>query len=95
MRFFKRKADDTSRKTPASHKGHAVGKAIRNAGAALIFLPKYSPNLNPIEHVFAKLKHLLRNATARTLPAIQAFPPPNVETTLSTQDMAELKVIML
>ena len=39
-----------------SHKGEAVRQAIRAAGAKLIFLPKYSPDLNPIEQVFAKLE---------------------------------------
>jgi putative transposase len=52
-----------------SHKGKAVRRLIRSAGAKLIFLPKYSPALNPIEQVFAKLKHLLRKAAARTLEA--------------------------
>src|SRR5919206_436724 len=50
-----------------SHKGKAVRRAIRAAGAKLLFLPKYSPDLNPIEQVFAKLKHLLRKAAARTI----------------------------
>lgn len=49
-----------------SHKGKAVRRAIRAVGAKLILLPKYSPDLNPIEQVFAKLKHLLRKAEART-----------------------------
>jgi transposase len=53
-----------------SHKGKAVRRAIRSAGAKLIFLPKYSPDLNPIEQVFAKLKHLLRKAAARTPDAV-------------------------
>jgi transposase len=53
-----------------SHKGKAVRRAIRSAGAKLFFLPKYSPDLNPIEQVFAKLKHLLRRAAARTLEAV-------------------------
>ena len=48
-----------------SHKGKAVRRAIRGCGAKLFFLPKYSPDLNPIEMVFAKLKHLLRKAAAR------------------------------
>jgi transposase len=43
-----------------SHKGKAVRRLIRAAGDKLIFLPKYSPDLNPIEQVFASLKHLLR-----------------------------------
>jgi len=49
-----------------SHKGKAVRQAIRGAGARLFFLPKYSPDLNPIEQLFSKLKHLLRKAAART-----------------------------
>ncbi len=53
-----------------SHKGKAVRQAIRSAGAKLFFLPKYSPDLNPIEQVFAKLKHLLRNAAERTVEAV-------------------------
>lgn len=53
-----------------SHKGKAVRQAIRAAGAKLFFLPKYSPDLNPIEQLFAKLKHLLRKAAARTLEAV-------------------------
>jgi transposase len=53
-----------------SHKGKAVRALIRSAGAKLFFLPKYSPDLNPIEQVFAKLKHLLRKAAARTVEAI-------------------------
>ena len=52
-----------------SHKGKAVRQLIRSAGAKLFFLPKYSPDLNPIEQVFAKLKHLLRKAAARTVEA--------------------------
>jgi len=50
--------------------GSAVRQAIRAAGARLVFLPKYSPDLNPIEQVFAKLKTLLRKAEARTLNAV-------------------------
>jgi transposase len=50
-----------------SHKGKAVRDAIRAAGARLFFLPPYSPDLNPIEQVFAKLKHLLRKAAERTV----------------------------
>jgi transposase len=50
-----------------SHKKQAVRKAIRKAGAHLIFLPPYSPDLNPIEQVFAKLKTLLRKANERTV----------------------------
>ena len=50
-----------------SHKARAVRDAIRAAGAHRLFLPPYSPDLNPIEQVFAKLKHLLRKARTRTI----------------------------
>ena len=53
----------------SSHKKPAVRAAIRARGARLLFLPPYSPDLNPIEQVFAKLKHLLRKATERTQEA--------------------------
>jgi len=50
-----------------SHKGKRPRRAIRQAGAHLLFLPPYSPDLNPIEQLFAKLKHLMRKAEARTV----------------------------
>ena len=53
-----------------SHKGKAVRQAVPAVGALLVFLPKYSPDLNPIEQVFAKLKTLLRKAAARSLNAV-------------------------
>ena len=53
-----------------SHKGKTVRKAIRAVGAKLFFLPPYSPDLNPIEQVFAKLKHLMRKAQERTVNAL-------------------------
>jgi hypothetical protein len=52
-----------------SHKRQAIRRAIRAAGAKLLFLPTYSPGLNPIEQVFAKLKTLLRKLDARSLEA--------------------------
>ena len=66
-----------------SHKSKRVRDAIRSVGARLFFLPPYSPDLNPIEQVFAKLKHLLRKAQERTVdgvcrqvgPLLQHFPP--------------------
>ena len=69
-----------------SHKGKAVRTAIRAAGARLFFLPPYSPDLNPIEQVFAKLKLLLRKAAERTVEAtwrrigslLDAFMPPRM-----------------
>jgi transposase len=67
----------------SSHKKPAVRAAIRARGARLLFLPPYSPDLNPIEQVFAKLKHLLRKSAERTQEAtwrrigslLDAFPP--------------------
>ena len=53
-----------------SHKGHATRRAIRAAGAHLLFLPPYSPDLNPIEMMFAKLKTLLRKADERSIAAV-------------------------
>ena len=50
----------------ADGKRPAIRKAIRSIGAKLLFLPPYSPDLNPIEQVFSKLKHLLRKAAERT-----------------------------
>ena len=52
-----------------SHKGHDARRAVRAVGAHLIFLPPYSPDLNPIERLFAKLKHLMRMAEPRTVEA--------------------------
>jgi transposase len=52
-----------------SHKRPVIRRLIRAAGAKLFFLPPYSPDLNPIEQVFAKLKTLLRKADERTVEA--------------------------
>jgi transposase len=49
-----------------AHKGAAVRTAIEARGASLLYLPPYSPDFNPIEMVFAKLKAILRKAAART-----------------------------
>jgi transposase len=67
----------------AAHKNAAIRAAIEAAGASVRFLPPYSPDLNPIENAFAKLKALLRKAAARTIDdlwntianAIDAFTP--------------------
>jgi transposase len=66
-----------------SHKGKSARNAIRAKGAHLMFLPPYSPDLNPIEQVFAKLKLLLRKAAERSSQTtwrrigtiLDAFPP--------------------
>ena len=52
------------------HKGVAIRGAIQAAGAELRFLPPYSPDFNPIEQAFAKLKALMRKAAARTKEAL-------------------------
>ncbi len=54
----------------ASHKVAGVKQAIEQAGATLRYLPAYSPDLNPIEQAFAKLKAALRKAAARTFDAL-------------------------
>jgi len=56
----------------SSHKVAGVREAIEAAGAELRYLPAYSPDLNPIEQLFAKLKALLRKAAARTVDALIA-----------------------
>ena len=50
-----------------SHKSKAVRDAVKAAGARLWFLPKYSPDLNPIEQAFAKIKHWMRQAQKKTV----------------------------
>ena len=60
-----------------AHKVHGVRQAIEAAGASLRYLPPYSPDFNPIEMAFAKLKALLRAAAARTIPDLwQAMQTP-------------------
>jgi transposase len=71
----------------ASHRGKPVRHDIRAAGARLFFLPKYSPDLNPIDNVFAKLKHLLRKESARTREAVCAAIARSLKA-FSTKDFA-------
>jgi transposase len=54
----------------SSHKSPAVRQAIEAAGASLLYLPPYSPDFNPIENAFAKLKALLRAAAERTVDGL-------------------------
>ena len=54
----------------ASHKVSGVREAIEACGASLLYLPPYSPDLNPIELAFSKLKRLLRSAAERTVEAL-------------------------
>jgi len=53
-----------------AHKITGVRQAIEKTGARLLFLPPYSPDFNPIEQLFAKIKALLRKAAARTIDAL-------------------------
>lgn len=53
-----------------SHKGAGVRIAIEAAGASLLYLPPYSPDFNPIENAFAKLKAMLRKAAERTIDGL-------------------------
>lgn len=83
-----------------SHKGKPVRAAIRSVGAKLFFLPPYSPDLNPIEMVFAKLKTLLRKADQRTIKAtwqkvgelLDAFSPDECAAYLRHAGYASAKV---
>ena len=56
----------------AAHKVDGVRQAIAAVGAFILYLPPYSPDLNPIEQLFAKLKALLRKAATRTKDALWA-----------------------
>jgi transposase len=55
----------------AAHKVAGIREAIEAVGARVVYLPPYSPDLNPIEQVFAKLKCLLRATAARTVTAVE------------------------
>ena len=55
-----------------SHKGEGIRAAIEAVGAKLLYLPPYSPDFNPIENAFAKLKALLRKAAQRSVEGLWA-----------------------
>ena len=86
-----------------AHKVAGVREAIEATGARLLYLPPYSPDLNPIEMAFAKLKALLRKAAMRAIPlpgtksANSSAPSPhkNASTTSAIPDMAQHKRKML
>jgi transposase len=69
----------------ASHKGPAVRAMIEAAGASLLFLPPYSPDFNPIEKAFAKLKAGLRKAAERTVTGLWAATGRLVDTFAPTE----------
>ncbi|MBV1834361.1 transposase [Komagataeibacter pomaceti] len=76
-----------------SHKGDAARRAIRAVSARMIFLPPYSPDLNPIEQVFAKLERLQSNPSRQhgnaSPHSSNAFPHRNAPITSRTQDMRQ------
>jgi transposase len=80
-----------------SHKGAGVRAAIEAAGASLLYLPPYSPDFNPIENAFAKLKALLRKAAERTVDGLwsaigritTSSIPANAKTTSQPQGMMQ------
>ena len=83
-----------------SHRGKVVRQFIRSAGAKLFFLPKYSPDLDPIEQVFAKLKHFLpkncgpNRRSGLPSPSVKlsnSAHPQNARATWQTQDIDEPK----
>jgi transposase len=86
-----------------SHKGKPARNAIRAKGAHLLFLPPYSPDLNPIEQVFAKLKHLIepqshatsRQPGERSANSSISSPTRSAPTISKTQGMFPYKSIML
>lgn len=65
-----RKGDVVIMDNLSSHKGPAVREMIEAVGGGLLYLPPYSPDFNPIENAFAKLKALLRKAARRTLDSL-------------------------
>jgi transposase len=67
-----------------SHKAAGVREAIEARGASVIYMPPYSPDLNPIEQAFTKLKAMLRKAAPRTVDAPWS-PRANAQTTSRTQ----------
>ncbi len=81
----------------SSHKGLRIRHLIEAAGGSLLYLPPYSPDFNPIENAFAKLKALLRKAAERSIEGLwtvighllDAFTPNECTNYLSPQDMMQ------
>lgn len=69
----------------SSHKVEGIREAIEDVGAKLLYLPPYSPDLNPIEQVFSKFKSLLRAAAARTVSSLWSA----IEISLAAYSSAE------
>lgn len=86
-----------------AHKISGVREAIEKVGARLLFLPSHSPDFNPIEMAFSKLKAMLRKAAARTVDdlwsavadCLSAFTPRNAATISRRRDMIRIKSNLL
>jgi transposase len=82
-----------------SHKSQAVRRLIRSVGARLWYLPPYSPDLNPIEQAFAKIKHWMRMAQKRTIDdtwreigrLVQTLEPPECSNYFANAGYASVK----
>ena len=82
-----------------SHKSAAIRQMIRAAGARLWYLPPYSPDLNPIEQTFAKIKHWMRVAQTRTVedtwrhigPLVETIEPRECQSYLANAGYASVK----
>jgi len=70
----------------SSHKGNEIRRAIESTGANLVFLPPYSPDYNPIEMMWSKIKTLLRKTKARTTAALDEA----ISTALATVTMSDI-----
>ena len=68
-----------------SHKAQSIRRAIRNAGAKIWFLPPYSPDLNPIEQTFSKIKHTMRKEQKRTVQDLYDALGPLIQNILPTE----------
>lgn len=82
-----------------AHKAAGIRDAIETAGANLLYLPPYSPDFNPIENAFAKLKALMRARAERTIAGLwdtvgailECFPLTNAPTTSRRQGMSQIE----
>ena len=71
----------------SAHKVAGVREAVESRGAELVYLPPYSPDFNPVELAFAKLKSLLRTAAARTIEKLEQTIAGLIDTFTQTECM--------